>query len=540
MTKLSQTTKEFIEVYQNWQYSIDKKPKTGTIHVDEIASRVATFYEKIRGIIDWRGEHLLRRMAIERMLKRRFFLGEKGEEIAEPLILELIRGGHLPNDEIEESKIKEIERLINKYIFIIQHSSSASQKRLEIQFHNWILGIAACEIEEILSPALKEKFLIEYMSKSMNERIKIREQSFAAAEKISQGNKNIQIYIAVQRALFDFDSSLITYNLLKKLFPDWTNPTKEQLININKNIYSIRESIEKQLTLPLSDKFYQICERYDTPYLILGDIVSENLFEIDKKITEPEVLESLAEKAYTKRYKTLKLKVRRAGFYATLSIFISNMLSLYIIEMSFTKWVLGYPLGEIFTPLVLAINVLAPTFLMFALIMTVKLPPRENLPQATAETIKIVYETEKKDKYEIKSYSRRNPILNALITIIYLSTFIFSYGLIIWGLRKIGFPIVSQITFVIFISLIAFAGVKIRRRAKELHIIKEKEGFFYFLLDLVSIPITLLGKWLSNKWKKYNVLALFFSALIDMPFQIFIEFLEHWRSFLKEQKEKIH
>ncbi len=536
MTKLSQTTKEFIEAYQNWRYSIDKKSKTKTIHVDEIASKVATFYEKIRGIIDWRGEHLLRRMATERMLKRRFFLGEKGEEIAKSLILELIRGGHLPNDEIEESKIKEVEKLIDKYIFILHYVSSSRPKKLEIQFHNWILGIAACEIEETLFPPLKEKSLIEYMSKSMKERIEIKEESFDKAQRISQGNKNIQIYIAVQRALFDFDSSIITYNLLIKLFPNWTTPSKKELINISKSIYSIWDGIEKQLIHPLSDKFYQICEKYDTPYLILGDIVSENLFEIDKKITKPEILEGLVEKAYAKRYKTLKLRIRRAALYATLSIFIGNMLSLYTVEIFFTRYVLG---GN-FTPLALIINVLGPTFLMFLLIATVKLPPRENLPQATAETVKIVYETEKKDKYEIKSYPKRNFILNALITIIYFSTFIFSYGLIIWGLRKIQLPTVSQATFVIFVSLIAFAGIKIRRRAKELHIIKEKEGFLYFLLDLVSIPITHLGKWLSNKWKKYNILALFFSSLIDMPFQMFIEFLEHWRNFLKEKKEKIH
>ena len=536
MIKLSQTTKEFIEAYQNWRYSVNKKPKTETIHADEIASKVAAFYEKIRGIIDWRGEHLLRRIAIERMLKRRFFLKESGKEIAESLILELIRGGHLPNDEIEESKIKEIEKLIDKYIFILQYSSSSSQKKLEIQFHNWILGIAACEIEEILSPSSKEKFLIEYMSKSMDERIKIKKESFTDTEKNPERDKNVQIYIAVQRALFDSDSSIITYNLLRKLFNNWINPTKEQLINIGKNICSVQNNIERQLSHPLSDKFYKICEKYDTPYLILGDILSENLSEIDKKIKNPEILENLIEKAYARRYKTLKSKVRRAAIYATLSIFIGNMLSLYTIEMFFTKHILD----DYFTPLALIINVLGPTFLMFLLIITIKLPPRENLPQVIVKTIKTVYEDEKKDIYEIKSFPKRNFIFNIIIAIIYFATFILSYGLIILGLREIPLPIASQITFIIFISLIAFAGIKIRRRAKELHMIKEKEGFLYFFLDLVSIPITQLGKWLSGKWKKYNVLALFFSSLIDMPFQIFIEFLEHWRSFLKEQKEKIH
>jgi len=28
--------------------------------------------------------------------------------------------------------------------------------------------------------------------------------------------------------------------------------------------------------------------------------------------------------------------------------------------------------------------------------------------------------------------------------------------------------------------------------------------------------------------------------LIEAPFQIFVEFLEQWRSFLREKKEEIH
>jgi len=43
------------------------------IHVDEIASKVAKFYEKIRKIVDWKEENLLRRNAIERILKRSLF-----------------------------------------------------------------------------------------------------------------------------------------------------------------------------------------------------------------------------------------------------------------------------------------------------------------------------------------------------------------------------------------------------------------------------------------------------------------------------------
>jgi len=40
--------------------------------------------------------------------------------------------------------------------------------------------------------------------------------------------------------------------------------------------------------------------------------------------------------------------------------------------------------------------------------------------------------------------------------------------------------------------------------------------------------------------EKYNVVSVFVTALIDMPFLAFINFIESWSSFLKEKKAEIH
>ena len=91
-----------------------------------------------------------------------------------------------------------------------------------------------------------------------------------------------------------------------------------------------------------------------------------------------------------------------------------------------------------------------------------------------------------------------------------------------------------------FVALIAFAGLAVKNRAEELTVEEKKTGFFEFLFDIFFMPLVGLGRWLSNKWKKYNAITAFFNALIDMPFTIFVEFLEQWRYFLKEKKEEIH
>ena len=172
MPEISQATKNLIENYKIHHKSLQPKEGVPTIHVDEIASKVASFYEKIRGVVEWREEHLLRKTAIERILKRRLLLKKNGEVIAEPFIQELIRGGHFQNNIIREEKIEIIQRIINKYLFIIENSSFSKEKS-KTNIYNWITGLASCEVEETLSFPLKEKVLMEYMMDLMKERTRI-------------------------------------------------------------------------------------------------------------------------------------------------------------------------------------------------------------------------------------------------------------------------------------------------------------------------------------------------------------------------------
>jgi len=538
MPSLSPLTKELVRKYQEWHKSL--QPKQGsTIHVDEVASRVASFYEKIRTIVDWKEEHLMRRAAITRKLKRKFLginLDEQLEEknIAEPLILELIRGGHFPNDKIEEKKISEVEKIINKYIFIVRNSPEIRNNRRKLQFYNWIIEVAACEIEETLAPPIREKALINYMFQIMKERIKLSE-GVIVWRGIKDEEKNILIYIAVQEALFKLDDPIISYNLLNYKLPNWKNFGEEELVEVAKNIYAIWEGIEKNLKEPLGKKIYNVCEKYNTPYLLIGDILSEeNPSDIEEKLSNPEKLENSIRKAYLKRLSTLKSRLFRAAIYSTLSIFLTNSLSLVILEIPLAKLITGR-----FMPITIAVDILGPTLLMLILVITVKPPDKSNLNIVIMETVEIIY-GKKNVFYEIKARRRKGIITKIIIGIIYLLSAGISLGIIIKVFEMANFPPTSIIINTVFIALIAFAGLAIRKRGEELTIEGEKGGFFSFLADILLLPIANLGRWLSGKWKQYNAIAAFFNALIDMPFMIFVEFLEQWRYFLKEEKDKIH
>lgn len=546
MVGLSPVIQKLVQEYQNWLISSESKGEVATIHVDEIASKVASIYEKIRKIVDWKEEHLIRRTAIERILKRKLLSELSGfnllsdleaEKIAEPLVLELIRGGHLSNDKIPRARIINVQKILEKYIYILKNnplSKTPAPSRLKerVNFYNWILEIASCEIEETLAPPVKENALIKCMTRVMEERIRVNPSTA-----ITEEEKRIQIYIAVHRALFHLDSPIIGYRLLKIRYPEWANLSELQLNEIAQNIFTIWEGVERDLSHPLSGEFFKICEKYDALWLLLGDVLdtlSDNPLEIPKKISEPETLENLIKKTYGKRLSTLKSRLFRMAVYSTLSIFVASGFSLFIVEVPLAKLLYGK-----FSPLAMVVDIMVPTLLMFLLVAIVKPPSQPNLERIITQIKNIVYQEGKKNIYEINARKRRKLILNFIIGFLYLLACCLSLGITVLVFYLARIPPSSIVLDTINVAVIVFAGLVIRQRAKEITV-EEKISFWEFSLDILSVPVAKIGQWVSDRWKEYNVISVFFTALVDMPFLVFIEFVEGWSQFLKGKKAEIH
>src|SRR3989339_1026475 len=86
------------------------------IKVNEIISKMSFFYEKIRNAVDYKDEHLLRKNAIERILRRLHLMGHnEAEEVAKMLLIELIRAAYLQNNSVPEEKIREVAAIIERF-----------------------------------------------------------------------------------------------------------------------------------------------------------------------------------------------------------------------------------------------------------------------------------------------------------------------------------------------------------------------------------------------------------------------------------------
>src|SRR3989338_7954700 len=102
---------KLVGAYRRWAEAEKPNPDIARVQVDDIAARVAAFYEKIRGIVGWTEEHLVRQSAIVRILRRSMMVADGESAIAETLTKDLVRGGYFQNAAIPEARVTELERV---------------------------------------------------------------------------------------------------------------------------------------------------------------------------------------------------------------------------------------------------------------------------------------------------------------------------------------------------------------------------------------------------------------------------------------------
>ncbi len=544
---LSPPVEKLIGVYKDQYLRELQTPEIAIIHVDELASKIALYYEKIRKVVDWKEEHLVRRGAIERILKRALMSEIAGlafvpnpnfEEAAESLVIELIRGGHFANDKIPSAKIQVVQRILEKYTLLLENNPLAKEIKnsvrikKKINIFNWLLELAACEIEEAIDPPVTQYALIECMLTSMLERVTIKPK-----ESLSANETWLQLFIAIQRALLHLDDPIISFRLSRVYYANWHQMNETELTEIARTIFQLEERINADLNLPAGAKFYQICEKYDTIYLMLDDVLKmykNRPRRIESVFTDKKILFAKIKKSYSRRPKTLKKRLYRSAIFSTLSIFVAGAFSLFVIEGPIAKFFYGE-----FKPLAIAVDILLPTAMMYFLVSIIKPPRPENLKRVLQETKKVVFLQKEKDVYELRLLKKKRPILNFFVGLLYTLGSALSLWLVFQLFNIAKIPPTSLYIDTLNVAMIVFAAMVIKQRSKELTI-DEKVTFWEFTLDIVSVPLGRLGQWLSNKWKEYNIVSVFMIALVDMPFSKFLSFVSSWSSYLKEKKSEIH
>lgn len=524
------------------QEIIDKQEKESKIHIDEIASGVAKFYEQIRKIIDWKDDNALRRGAIERILKRRLlpkmitgsFTQDDSLHLARTMTEELIRGGHLPNHEVPRSRVEVVSDSLNKYLYFLEYSIRSYgitnvKKVNEVTI--FLIEIASCEIEEVLTRPAKEYGIMEVMSKIMNERIKVEPENT-----LKKDAKLDLIRVSVQRKLYHLDDNYIVYMYLRRKYPNWDHFSQEELKEFAQNLESIQKSSEEYINSKICKKFDEIISQYSAVFVLLDDVfddLKDSPKSIEKNINDKSLLLSLITDNYNKRRDTLKRTLRNSAIFSTLSVFLSNWVTFYLIEVPVAR--LFY---EEFNLLATIVDFLLPALVMFLLVIFIKPPKEDNLDKVLKASEDLLYDHPKYEIYEIKLEENTSPVGKLVISSFYIiSTILLFVGIgFLFYVAKLPMTSVVYDTFTIAVTF--SAALAVRNKSKELQV-GESGKFGEFLFDIFTVPVAKVGTFLSSKWKEYNVVAIFTNYLVEVPFVAILNFIELWSKFIKERKAEI-
>ncbi|MFH1565232.1 MAG: hypothetical protein ABIC82_05335 [bacterium] len=507
------------------------------IKVNKMVKKLGLGYEGLRIIVDGDRGHNNCYKAIRRILIRLILMEKrKPENVPRLLIEELIRGDFLENNKLPKSDIKIVWRILDKYIVLMNNVSVkisqtvigkkiskryANKKKKEI--NKWLFSLAAREIEKFLAPKKKEEVITKCMYEYIAEQIDIDDSS------LSEQEKKIQIYIAVQRAFLQSDNGTLSYYLFNLECPNWSNCDEYGLDIIAKKIFTIQENVERRLKHPINQRLQRICGKYAVYFIILSDILNKiGAAGFAKLLKDKPELEKQITETVEGPYKKAKKRVRRGLVSKTLYVFITKSVMVKYPGFNFN-----------FSNLELLGVLFAGPIIMVAVGFSIMAPPKKNTKKIIKVFNRMFFENRiRTAQHEVKQVSF--PLIkNTIFTIIYLATF----AVVIFGiyvlLNFIGFRPMTTSIILFFFSMIAYFGFCLRAIVRAYVVLDYEENFIGFMFDFISLPILTIGKslaWIANEM---NISRWILDYIIEVPCKTFINFFEHWTLFIREKKEDL-
>lgn len=507
------------------------RDEVAKIEVHDTVSNVAWAYEKLRQAIDYQDEHLLRKNAVERIIKRRLVAGVTAEAIAEPLVMELIRGRYLPNNHLPTTIIQEAATVINAYIHLWTQVPTLADPRESDRLFNWIVSLMAVQLNELFAPAAHSEALAALMLQVVH-----RDVAFAP-EEMDEQQKNTQLYIAIHRVLLKSDSGIISYHLFLRQHPEWADPDQVVTAALGHRLPEIKKEIDRQLLHPAGELVQRLMKKYAIIFTIFDDLAELHGPEATEFFSQPDELVKEIKATYAKRRKTVTWRIARNIIRSIIYVFLTKMVLTLLVEMPLDKLIFGDQVSNL--PLI--INTSFPPFLLFFIGVTIRPPGKKNEEAVMKKVQDLVYRGDERHVLvKPRKPIRRNALFTFFYRLIYGLTFILVFGGIITVLTYYHFTPISTAIFLLFLTIVSFFGIRVRLLAKELLVVDQRESIFTVLFDFFTVPILQVGRWIALRAPKVNVLIFFLDVIIEAPFKAFLEATEGFLGFLREKREEIY
>lgn len=527
--KLSQATNALIKDF----LAILKKPaveEQSKITVSKTVSFFAFLYEKVRNVVEYRDEHLIRRAAIERILKRRLLLNPQGDGEAENLIRELLWARYFAEGTLGSYDIELVQAILTRYLSIRRQITLGQANHKRSYYDRFLFDLLTSEIEETLdrSEAQTNTLFTFFIYQTLHQKVKI--------EGVLDQDKDAFFYAAIEKGFAKSDMAYLRFHLFTLSHQSIGSMHNKDVSQFIPKLPELFEKIDSIVNSPAVDKLAKYVRSQMPSYRVLFNIFTRNQEKINSVLSHKESLWAQVDLICRERYQLISGRLTKLAIRSLIYIFLTKMVFALILE---------YPLslriyGEV-NYISLILNSIFPPFLMLVIIGLVKVPGLDNTKRIFSRIVDIINSDisfESKISYIVKKPRVRKPLLIFGFTVFYSLTFVVTFAIIYELLSLLQFNLISQAIFIFFVTIVSFFGYRVTQIAKE-YKLSERESFFSPFVDFFFMPILSVGKFLSSEIARLNFFIVILDFLIEAPFKLIFEIIEEWISFVRARKEEI-
>lgn len=490
------------------------------ITVNPVVAKFASWYEKLRNVMEYREDEVMLRAAIERTLRRMLLLGGNAKTTAAPLVRELVWARYLLDNAVPEALVEKVEQSIDLHLrlrlLVLQRHKIADHA-----LNDLIYQIMSSDIERILRPNREKETIANVMFHVLKEDVEISDDT--------EETRDAQVYMAVRKAFARDDEAFLKYHLLQLYFGKLTEHSVHTIADGFMKGY---QEMIHELHYQRKERIYNFVKRRTAVFLILEDVFRSRKGSITELAQNENELEKAVLAACGEKYHSIASKVRRAIVRSVFFILLTKVMFAFAVEGSYERFIYGHILWP-----QLVVNTSTPPILMLLVGLCIRTPGPDNTTRIL-EAIKTMLYTEKPRLGDMLVIKKRAERPSTLFSGLWILAFLISFGAIVYVLRVFHFNIVSINIFIFFLAIVSFLSYRIALTA-HLYRMGDKQGLLTPFIDFFFMPVVRVGQRLTQNISKINILLFIFDFLIETPFKLLFAFFEQWFLFLHAKREEL-
>lgn len=480
------------------------------VHVVGAGGTVTAVYEQLRNAAEYTEEHLLLQRAIGRFY-RRLFLSRAQQQIessGEELIVELTLAGYIKNDTVPVALSKRISELAIEYYRAATEIQGARREA-------WTVDVLAVEIETLINEPVQRGVFVQFAHDHFMRTIDPKEL-FGGP----RPDFEVALFVAVHRALLHSDMATVRAMLLKRygLTPRG-----------NLHLYtSTNSKIDELLNSEEAEKLFRVVNRQGAPFRILWRMIEDQPDTADFLAHKDRFLRAY-ETQINHEYEQIHKRINRGIVKSVIFLIITKFLVGIAIEVPYDYAVHGSILW-----LSLVINLCFPPLYMLLLRTTLVIPGAANTTAMVELMGRFLYGSD-----GVMATRKGARSFGAAYNLAYALFFLIVFGGAAWFLVGLGFELLHLVIFFVFLSTASFLGFRLSTMIRELEVVDTNQGGVTVVRDFLYMPFVVVGRWISEKYSKMNVVTTFLDMVIELPLKTVLRLVRQWSAFINTKKDEL-